>query len=63
MVNSYLVFQENSLLNFTNNSAKHKGGAIFVEKVQYVGIIRLVSSNTLIRHSKLPQSAKAFLSG
>ena len=27
---SYLVFEENSLLNFTNNKAKHRGGAIFV---------------------------------
>ena len=27
---SYLVFKNNSLLNFTNNRAKQKGGAIFV---------------------------------
>ena len=27
---SYLVFQENSILNFTNNKAMNKGGAIFV---------------------------------
>ena len=27
---SYLVFNKNSLLNFTNNRAKQKGGAIFV---------------------------------
>ena len=27
---SYLVFEENSLLHFTNNSANHRGGAIFV---------------------------------
>ena len=27
---SYLVFKKNSLLNFTNNRAKQKGGAIFV---------------------------------
>ena len=28
---SYLVFEENSILNFTNNKAKHRGGAIFVD--------------------------------
>ena len=27
----YLIFEENSFLNFTNNSAMQKGGAIFVE--------------------------------
>ena len=28
--NSYLVFEENSLLNFTNNMAQQRGGAIYV---------------------------------
>ena len=28
---SYLVFRNDSLLNFTNNSANHRGGAIFVD--------------------------------
>ena len=29
--NSYLVFHENTILYFTNNSAREKGGAIFVK--------------------------------
>ena len=28
---SYLMFHRDSIANFTNNSAKHKGGAIFVD--------------------------------
>ena len=32
---SYLVLKENSFLNFTNNRAKNKGGAIFVASQQY----------------------------
>ena len=29
--NSYLMLHKDSILNFTNNSAKHRGGAIFVD--------------------------------
>ena len=29
--NSYLMFHKNSIINFSNNSAKHRGGAIFVD--------------------------------
>ena len=32
---SYLVLKENSFLNFTNNRAKNRGGAIFVASQQY----------------------------
>ena len=32
--NSYLVFEEDSILNFTNNRARDKGGAIFVSNRQ-----------------------------
>ena len=32
--NSYLVFEEDSILNFTNNRARDKGGAIFVSNWQ-----------------------------
>ena len=59
--NSYLVFQEYSLLNFTNNKAKHRGGAIFVDSsTKYVKFACFFQYSSHI--TKL-QSAKAFLSG
>ena len=32
--NSFLMLHEDSILNFTNNTARHRGGAIFVENSQ-----------------------------
>ena len=59
--NSYLVFQEYSLLNFTNNKAKHRGGAMFVDKsTQYVNYACFFQYSS---HIPKLQSAKAFLSG
>ena len=52
---SYLMFEENSLLNFTNNSATQKGGAIFVntQLTNYSPCFYQYSEGTL------PQSTKA----
>ena len=52
---SYLMFEENSLLNFTNNSAKQKGGAIFVntQLINYSPCFYQYFEGTL------PQSTKA----
>ena len=44
--NSFLVFYEHSILNFTYNSAKQRGGTIFVDAACQSTI--LVFSNTLI---------------
>ena len=57
---SYLVFEENSTLNFTSNKASHKGGAIFVEtstELSYSPCFFQYSNSTQ------SQSAKAFFSG
>ena len=55
---SYLVFEENCLLTFTNNMAKQRGGAIFV-------YTQLPISSCFFQYSKdtLPQSTKAMCSG
>ena len=59
--NSYLVFQEYSLLNFTNNKAKHRGGAIFVDSsTQYIKFACFFQYSS---HDPKIQSAKAILSG
>ena len=56
--NTYLVFEENSLLNFTNNMAKERGGAIYVHTIQSY-------SPCFFQYSKdtIPQSTKAICSG
>ena len=56
--NSYLVFEENSLLNFTNNMAKQRGGAIYVHTI-------LPHSPCFFQYSNnaQPQSTKAICSG
>ena len=59
---SYLVFQEYSLLNFTNNKAKHRGGAMFVDKsTQYINNYACFFQYS--SHIPKLQSAKAILSG
>ena len=56
--NSYLMFHNDSTLNFTNNTAKHRGGAIFVDtELFYTPCFFQYSDNTL------PQSVKVTISG
>ena len=57
---SYLMFEENSTLNFTSNKASHKGGAIFIETST-----QLSYSPCFFQYfnSTQSQSAKAFFSG
>ena len=57
---SYLVFEENSTLNFTSNKASHRGGAIFVETST-----QLSYSPCFFQYfnSTQSQSTKAFFSG
>ena len=59
--NSYLVFQEYSLLNFTNNKAKHRGGAIFVDSDSQ--FFKLACFFQYSSHNSELQSAKAILFG
>ena len=55
---SYLVFGENSLLNFSNNKAKKRGGAIFVYRL-------LPNSPCFYQYSEdtQPQTTRATFSG
>ena len=55
---SYLVFNEHSTLNFTNNSAQQRGGAIFVDTVP-------TSRSCFFQYSDytLPQSVKVTITG
>ena len=56
--NSYVIFHQDSTLNFTNNSAKEKGGAIFVgSQLKCAPCFFQYSDNTL------PQSVKVTISG
>ena len=56
--NSYVMFHQDSALNFTNNSAKEKGGAIFVDtQLKFAPCFFQYSDNTL------PQSVKVTISG
>ena len=55
---SYLVLKENSFLNFTNNKAKNRGGAIFVERV--LERFPCFFQNTF---TSFPKSAKVALIG
>ena len=55
---SYLMFHRDSIVNFTNNSAKHKGGAIFVDS-------QLAFAPCFFQYSDrtLPQSVKVTITG
>ena len=57
-VNSYLMFHENSILNFINNSAMRKGGAIFLEN-------QLALAPCFFQYSDhtLPESVKVKITG
>ena len=56
--NSYVMFHQDSTLNFINNSAKGKGGAIFVDtQLIFAPCFFQYSDNTL------PQSVKVTISG
>ena len=56
--NSYLMFHKDSILNFTNNSAKHRGGAIFVDtQLEFAPCFFQYSDDTL------PQSVKVRITG
>ena len=55
---SYLVFGEDSILNFTNNRAKQKGGAIFVSTKQ-----ELIPCFFQYSDFTLPKSAQVIFSG
>ena len=59
--NSYLVFQEYSLLNFTNNKAKHRGGAIFVDSS--TEFIKFACFFQYSGRNAQPRSPKATFSG
>ena len=55
---SYVMFHQDSALNFTNNSAKEKGGAIFVDtQLKFSPCFFQYSDNTL------PESVKVTISG
>ena len=57
--NSYLMFHKDSIVDFTNNSAKHRGGAIFVDT-------ELVIAPCFFQYSSdytLPQSVKVTIAG
>ena len=48
--NSYIVLHEDSILNFTNNTAKHRGGAIFVDtQLKHAPCFFQYSENALSR--------------
>ena len=56
--NSYIVLHKNSLFDFTNNSAKQRGGAIFVDtQLLYAPCFFQYSDNTL------PESIKVTITG
>ena len=57
---SYLVFEQNSTLNFIGNNASQRGGAIFIEtrNLQLPYSLCFYQYNT-----SLPESAKAFFDG
>ena len=56
--NSYLVLHKNSFIDFTNNSAKQRGGAIFVDtQLQYAPCFFQYSDNTT------PESVKVTITG
>ena len=56
--NSYVMFHQDSALNFTNNSAKEKGGAVFVDtQLKLAPCFFQYSDNTL------PESVKVTISG
>ena len=56
--NSYIVFHENSTLNFTNNTARKKGGAIFVDsQLYYYSCFFQYSDHTS------PQSVSVYITG
>ena len=56
--NSYVMFHPDSALNFTNNSAKEKGGAIFVDTQ-----LKLAPCFFQYSDDTLPESVKVTISG
>ena len=59
---SFLVFRETCFLNFTNNKARHKGGAIYVSEKHITHNI-IVPCFFQYSNFTLPKMPKAFFSG